>query len=598
MKQSVTAPLQFLRAFILFAIASHLIIPSATAQYALNLGGTSFDKGVEVGVDDAGNAYFVGTFNDTLDFDPGVDEYLLKNLNTDVFVASYDPFGDMRFAFKLSGNHASHEDIGDIAVAGDGSFVVTGSQPFGFIDFDPDPIEEMVRTGELYIAAYTSSGNARFAVSPNGGQNTSAGKGFGVALDKEGNVYATGFYATQLDFNPADTTGVLPNQGNADAFIASYTPDGEYRFAYGFGGTSFDTGTDIVVDSQYNVYVAGFFASDVEFDPRDEDGDGDKVLRTAEGGTDMYLVSYDDAGRLRFVYTYDTVDGVVTNRKIGLSIDGDDNIYISGESHGTVAFDPEDSNGDGNLTNRTAEPLGSAYIASYSPDGVIRFATVLKGGSSLSKDVFTDKAGNSFMTGTFGGDIDFDPNVGEAILSSSRGTDVFVASYDQDGNYRTAFSLPSNGLSGGSGVAADSAFNVLLTGGFTVDLDVERDAGEDWRLSAGQDDIFMARFTKAGEVSVSNADEDLLPGAFEVMQPYPNPTRSSASLGIKISKAQQVKVSVFDLLGREVQQIQQGMVPAGEHKVEWDATQHPGGVYFMRVDTEVAFTVRQIVVVK
>lgn len=564
-----------------------IILPfqkEAAAQYAHTLGGSSFDQGTEVGMDFAGNAYFIGEFKDTLDFDPSASTQLLKNFNTDVFVASYNELGALRFAFKISGNAASHEGAGDIAVASDGDFVITGSQPFGSIDFDADPLEEMVRVGELYIAGYNSDGEVRFAVSPGGGKNTSAGKGNAVALDDEGNVYATGFFATTFDFNPADTTGIVSNAGSGDSFLASYTESGAYRYAFSFGGEGFDYGSDIGVDSEGNVYIAGYFYGEAFFDPNDVNQDGDREARVAVDNSDMFLVSYDKNNAFRFVYTFEGTSRIETSKKVALSIDGSDNVYISGESFGTVAFDPEDTNSDGNVVNRTAEPLGSAFLASYDPNGWIRFATVLKGGASHSSDVFVDIVGISYITGGFNGDIDFDPNIGEAVLSSSRGSDVFVASYDSEGAYRTAFQLPSTGLSSGTGITADSFQNIVLTGGFGGEFDMDQGAGEDWRTGAGQDDIFMARFEAGGRVSVGIETLDEKPGDFTASTPYPNPFVSQTAFNLSVDDASELSIAVFDLLGREVMQLHKGMLPAGTHQFVWDGDNTPNGLYLIRIE--------------
>lgn len=554
------------------------------AQYAYNLGGSGFDHGTEVGLDAAGNAYFIGEFNDTLDFDPGALDHLLKNNNTDVFVTSYDPFGELRFAFKISGPLASHEGAGDIAVAASGDFVVTGHQPFGFIDFDPDPIEELGRSGELFIAGYTSDGKPRFAVSPAGGQNTSSGAGNAITLDEDGNVYATGTFVTSLDFNPDDTTGVLPNAGNGDAFIASYTDEGAYRYAFSFGGPGFDFGSGIAVDSKANVYVAGYFGQEALFDPNDTNNDGELEARTANNQSDMFLVSYDHEGQFRFVKTYNGINRIVTTKKVALSIDGSDNIYMSGEVVGTIAFDPDDADGDGNLKERTAGSLGGAFLASYTAEGLLRFATVLNPSPSESFDVSTDEDGVSFITGSFNGDIDFDPGAGEATLTSSRGSDIFVASYDSTGAYRTAFSLPSTGLSAGFGVAADSQYNIVLTGGLGGDLDLAYGTNEDWRTSAGQNDIFMARYDAAGEVSVAIEELNELPCTFQAFTPYPNPFQNSTTVKVNLDGPEEVSIMVFDALGQQVDQLQHGMLATGEHKVEWNAASVSSGLYFVRID--------------
>lgn len=557
----------------------------ALGQYAINLGGSSFDGGVEVDVDAEGNAYFIGNFADTLDFDPGPESYYLDNNNGDVFVASYDTTGAMRFAFRINGSHASVESAGDIDVAPDGSFVITGAQPFGTIDFDPDPINERVRSGELYIAGYTNEGKIRFVAHVTGGQNTSSGKGHAVTLDEAGNVYATGAFMTSLDFNPADTSsGILPNAGNTDVFVASYTQTGAYRYAYSFGGNSSDYGTDIEVDRHGNLYVAGLFSGEVYFDPDDKDQDGDRELRTSEKNQDLFLASFDSLGHFRYAYTYAGTTSIRTNRKLALSIDLQDNIYFSGETYGTVYFDPEDADQNGDLVERTADPLGSAFIASYSSSGKLRFATVLKGGPSASTDVYASKDGDSFLTGTFSGDVDFDPDRPNEVLSSRRGADVFVASYDSTGAYRLAFNLASSGLSSGYGIAVDESYNIALTGGFTLDLDVAYNGVEDLRTSSGQNDIFMTRFPAAGVVSVNVEEAQHITAGLEVQSAYPNPFNTETHFSLKMQSTQNVRIEVYDILGRRVDRLFEGPLSKGIHTFSWNGGAERGGLYFIRID--------------
>lgn len=83
-----------------------------------------------------------------------------------------------------------------------------------------------------------------------------------------------------------------------------------------------------------------------------------------------------------------------------------------------------------------------------------------------------------------------------------------------------------------------------------------------------------------------------------VAQNYPNPFRERTSIRLSIPEDSQVQVEVFDLLGRRVAVLQDGVLTAGWHNVEWNSQSHPAGQYFYRVRTEGRVINRSMVLVK
>lgn len=65
----------------------------------------------------------------------------------------------------------------------------------------------------------------------------------------------------------------------------------------------------------------------------------------------------------------------------------------------------------------------------------------------------------------------------------------------------------------------------------------------------------------------------------------PNPVRGISNLNFSLAGQERVQVQVFDISGRLVEQLVDGVMPAGDHDVRWDATDVPAGVYFYRVQT-------------
>ena len=79
-----------------------------------------------------------------------------------------------------------------------------------------------------------------------------------------------------------------------------------------------------------------------------------------------------------------------------------------------------------------------------------------------------------------------------------------------------------------------------------------------------------------------------IPQEFALEQNYPNPFNPTTQIRFTNPQAGQVKVSIFDLLGREVKVLYQGTPKAGEHTLTWDSRNAsgeamPSGVYFCRL---------------
>jgi len=79
-----------------------------------------------------------------------------------------------------------------------------------------------------------------------------------------------------------------------------------------------------------------------------------------------------------------------------------------------------------------------------------------------------------------------------------------------------------------------------------------------------------------------------LPAAFNLQQNYPNPFNPETVLRFDLPASAQVRLAVYDLLGREVKVLLSGSLPAGAHAVRWDGRDASGrtaasGVYLYRL---------------
>lgn len=80
------------------------------------------------------------------------------------------------------------------------------------------------------------------------------------AFDSRGNFFVAGSTSSP-DFPASDRAFQTTPGGDLDAYVASFDPDGNLRFATYFGGSSEDRGLAIVVDAQDDIFIAGLTTS-------------------------------------------------------------------------------------------------------------------------------------------------------------------------------------------------------------------------------------------------------------------------------------------------------------------------------------------------
>jgi hypothetical protein len=76
-----------------------------------------------------------------------------------------------------------------------------------------------------------------------------------------------------------------------------------------------------------------------------------------------------------------------------------------------------------------------------------------------------------------------------------------------------------------------------------------------------------------------------IPGTFELGQAYPNPFNPSTIVPVHLSNAGKLEVRVFDVLGRQVAELQNGTINAGDHRFTFNAASLSSGVYFIQART-------------
>ena len=99
---------------------------------------------------------------------------------------------------------------------------------------------------------------------------------------------------------------------------------------------------------------------------------------------------------------------------------------------------------------------------------------------------------------------------------------------------------------------------------------------------------------------VTSVDDEQhgLPTAFELFQNYPNPFNPATTIRYSVTHGQQVRLAVYDLLGREVVTLVDKRQGAGEYAVSFDAGGLASGVYFIRLQAGSEVLLRKMLLVR
>ncbi len=102
-------------------------------------------------------------------------------------------------------------------------------------------------------------------------------------------------------------------------------------------------------------------------------------------------------------------------------------------------------------------------------------------------------------------------------------------------------------------------------------------------LYYASDHIPVVMEISTGEISgVAENRPQTLPSRFTIVSVYPNPFNGTANIQLNLRRPVQVRLALYDLLGRQVWESRSGVLSAGIHRVALRADNLPSGVYLLR----------------
>jgi hypothetical protein len=483
-------------------------------SYSTYFGGNSGDTASSVAVDTNGFIYVAGqtlssqfAANTPLST-PGAFQtnYQGGTQAGDAFVAKFSNDGANLVYFTYLGGSADDAAYG-IAVDSSGDVYVAGATESANF-----PVKNGIYTNisgtvnghvglypaDAFVAELNPGGsNLVYSTYLGGGSSDAA---YGVAVDSSGNAYLTGFtYSTNFPVtNAIQNYLACPyTYFNANAFVAKIGAGGSpLIYSTYFGGTNYDVGRSIAVDSAGDACVTGFTDSTNFPTTTNAPFQFLNGLTNGSFAQDAFVAKFAPSGTNLIYSTF--LGGANDDAGYHIACDDAGSVYVTGSSDSTN-FPDTATNVSGLFSFVATNASGvvsatNAFLTKIDAGGAIVYSALFGGyAGDIGYGVAVDPNGNAFVTGaTTSMNFPTANAFGLLCATNSGGNDVFVTAFNTNCSalLYSAY-LGGSGDDFGYGIAADPLGNAYVVGQTASANFPTLDAGQ--TALNGASDAFVAK---------------------------------------------------------------------------------------------------------
>ena len=384
----------------------------------------------------------------------------------------------------------------------------------------------------------------------------------GLGLDRAGNIYIAGMYDGGSLFSAPHILypflrNVIDEFGHPEVFLASYTPEGAIRWTRRIGGG----GADLLerglfaVDDDGNTYL---FVDNDHFRDIVVFGEGQPNEVTISSSA---LGSFTSEGDLRWVRDLHS-SGFEPHR---FTLDAAGNFLVSWRG-------PKIGGGYRQY---------AATITKSSQDGAYMWIRQLLADNVRITGITTDSQGHVYVGGSFsGGPL----RLGDTVLHPPDHAQPpeeggFVVHYDTEGDLRWVGHATGPGVQDITAIAVGPSGDLYVAGKFEGTLYL---GPEKLEQRGGGLNMFVAKYDAATIVASETAQE--LPSTATLTSNYPNPFTHATTIEYALPSSGHVHLSVYDMLGRAVAILVDGVQHAGKHASVFDGASLTSGTYLYRLE--------------
>lgn len=289
-----------------------------------------------------------------------------------------------------------------------------------------------------------------------------------IAVDSQGGVILSGVMIGAIDFGG----GKLDSLGGADAFLASFGANGDYRFALRVGNAQDQSGGQIALTPDGDILWSGTFGGDVTI--------AGTTLKSA-GQADLFISKISPVGKTLWARA---LGGTGYEGAASLALLPRGQILLSGYYQGAPNL------GDGALPDTGM--LDGQFLAALDTNGKLAWSRgMVNEMGYYAYDVHVDESGSPWLIGGISGQVDL---FGTNLSTPAQG--VGIVQLDLDGQPVSSQIFPGDEV---GFVAATPARGggFVLAGDFQQKLDIRGQTLE----SAGVTDVFVIWMDGKGQVT-------------------------------------------------------------------------------------------------
>jgi uncharacterized repeat protein (TIGR01451 family) len=259
-----------------------------------------------------------------------------------------------------------------------------------------------------------------------------------IGTDANGNIIASGYFGTTVDFDPGPGVFNLTSQATpasyTDMFVQKLSPSGNLIWVKQISGNNGEDVSDMAIDSMGNILITGAFYDTVDFDP----GAGVQSL-ISMGFNDGFILKMDASGNCLWVkrMANENSDWISA-----VTLDAEGNVYAACKLEGTIDVDP----GPGVVELSEGTNIEQILIRLNS-DGEFVWGKKLESNAVMTgiASLTIDETRSIYAAGNYRLSCDFDLGPAMHCLSTpyTLQNDVFIAKWVQDTCINLSFTFDS-----------------------------------------------------------------------------------------------------------------------------------------------------------
>jgi hypothetical protein len=467
---------------------NQVLVIDPVLEFSTFIGWAREDRPYEIAVDTMGNSYITGkTHSEGFPTTPGAydETYNGDNIGFDIFTCKLNENGsDLMYSTYIGGG--LQDFAWDLKVDDEGNAYLTGAtRSFDFPtttgSFDTSYNSYGVLE-DAFILKLNKNGSALIYSTFIGG--THQDFAFGIAIDNLGNVYVTGDTLSP-DFPTTTDSYDESFNGLTDIFVLKLDHNGsKLLYSTLIGGSGWDDGGDIEIDSSGNAYITGSTnSSNFPVTP----GAYDTSYNDAELNWDVIILKLNQDGTNLLYSTF--VGGDSPDECYNIALDSANNVYVAGMTKSTnFPTTP-------GAYNELLIDGWEAFVLKLNQAGSnLVYSTYISGTNTESpRNLAVDIEGNAYVVG-YTNSPDFPITVDAFCPLRPGDYDAFLLKLDKNGSFlHYSTFIGGSWVDGGYGVAIDLSGNIYICGS-TRSLDFPTIEGSYDTSHNGNRDCFVMKF--------------------------------------------------------------------------------------------------------